>query len=64
MNPRQGYPVDLMKGDGVLITDGAFENFNGFVEEIKPLERLIKVRIPIFDRSTEVDLEYGQVEKI
>lgn len=56
--------VEFVKGDMVKIKEGAFENFEGEVEEVLPEKGLIRVVVTIFGRPTPVELEYWQVEKI
>ena len=60
---RPKIKIDFAKGDSVRIKEGAFENFDGIVEEINPQKGLVSVTITIFGRATKVDLEYWQVEK-
>jgi len=62
---EEGEPVtvDFQKGDAMKIKEGAFENFEGLVEEVLADKGLVRVIVTIFGRPTPVELEYWQVEK-
>ena len=56
--------VDFAKGDIVKIREGAFENFEGAVDSIDNERGVVRVIVTIFGRSTPLDIEYWQIEKI
>lgn len=56
--------VEFEKGDQIKVREGAFENFEGFVDSIDQEHGIVKVIVTIFGRSTPLDIEYWQIEKI
>lgn len=55
--------VSFEANDHVRVTDGAFANFTGTVQEVNHAKQKVTVLVSIFGRATPVELEYGQVEK-
>jgi transcriptional antiterminator NusG len=56
--------IGLQKGDMVKIKSGAFDGFDGTVDDVSPEKGMVKVIVTIFGRPTPVELEYWEVEKI
>ncbi len=56
--------LDFKKGDPVKINEGSFENYEGEVESVDAKRGLVTVVLTIFGRSTPVEVEYWQVEKL
>lgn len=54
----------FMKDDGVKIVDGPFLDFEGSVIETNEEKQKVKVMVSIFGRSTPVELDYLQVERL
>ena len=56
--------VSFEKNETVRIVDGPFTNFSGKVDEVNPERNTLRVMVTIFGRSTPVELDFLQVEKI
>jgi transcriptional antiterminator NusG len=56
--------IPFSQGDRVRIKEGTFENFEGDVDNIDQASGRVTIMINIFGRSTPVELEYYQAEKL
>jgi len=55
---------DYKIADEVKINSGPFQDFNGKIIEVSPERGKVKVSVSIFGRSTPVELEFGQINKM
>ncbi len=51
-------------GETIKIIEGPFNDFNGVIEDVNDEKKKLKVTVKIFGRSTPVELNYMQVEKL
>ncbi len=60
LRPKQNFST----GEHVKIIEGPFESFTGVVEEVNNEKTKLRVLVGIFGRSTPVEVDFLQVEKI
>ena len=51
-------------GEYVRVKEGPFTDFNGAIEDVNYDKSKVRVGVTIFGRSTPVELDFGQVEKV
>lgn len=56
--------VELKKGDRIKITEGPFEGYEGEVDDVDQKHGMVTVVVTIFGRSTQLDVEQWQLEKV
>lgn len=65
--PREEFvkpTINFEIGEEVRVNEGAFQGFEGNVDEWDAETGRLKVNVSIFGRATPVDLEYTQVDKL
>src|SRR6266576_2447913 len=56
--------AEFKKDDKVKVTNGAFMNFEGNVDEVIADKGMVRIITTIFGRPTPLELEYWQIEKM
>lgn len=56
--------VEFEKGETVRVTSGPFSNFSGMVDDVNEAKGKLRVMVSIFGRSTPIELDFTQVEKV
>ena len=60
LKPKQSFS----EGESVRIVEGPFESFSGTIEEVNVEKGKMRVMVGIFGRSTPVEVDFLQVEKV
>ncbi|HXW60042.1 MAG TPA: transcription termination/antitermination protein NusG, partial [Myxococcota bacterium] len=56
--------MEFSEGESIKVIDGPFANFQGTIDEVKADKNKLRVFVSIFGRSTPVELDFSQVEKL
>lgn len=56
--------VEFEKGENVRVVSGPFSTFTGMVDEVYEGKGKLRVMVSIFGRSTPIELDFTQVEKV
>jgi transcription termination/antitermination protein NusG len=56
--------VEFEKGEVVRVVQGPFTNFTGVIDEVNDERGKMKVMVSIFGRSTPLEVEFTQVERV
>jgi len=56
--------ISFENGETVKVIEGPFSNFSGVIEEVNHDKAKVKVLVTIFGRTTPIELDVNQVEKI
>jgi transcriptional antiterminator NusG len=64
LTPQEVDQIVNQQGETVRIKSGPFQSFTGKVEEVNEDKSTLKVTVTIFGRSTPVELNFLDVEKV
>ncbi len=56
--------IEFEKGENVRVVSGPFATFAGIVDEVHEGKGKLRVLVSIFGRSTPIELDFVQVEKV
>ena len=56
--------LNIEVGDGIKVITGPFKGFTGTVEEVNVDKQTVRTKIDMFGRSTPVELEFDQIDKL
>lgn len=56
--------ITFEKGENVRVVSGPFATFYGLVDEVSEEKARLRVMVSIFGRSTPIELDFIQVEKV
>ncbi len=56
--------VQFEKGEDIKVVNGPFATFSGIVDEVNTEKGKLRVLVSIFGRSTPIELDFTQVEKV
>ena len=56
--------LDIDPGDAIRVISGPFEGFMGEAESIDREKQVVHAKLNVFGRSTPVEIEFGQVDRI
>ncbi|MBI4918191.1 MAG: transcription termination/antitermination protein NusG [Acidobacteria bacterium] len=61
---KPGYGVSFRVGENIRVVDGPFTNFVGVIDQVNQERGKLRVMVSIFGRSTPVELDFLQAEKL